>query len=56
MDPYMAADAQGHQHIRLVAPVAMMDHEGRPLATTTAAAEAVALQNPLPQSAEKRSE
>ena len=52
MDPYMAADAQGHQQIRLVAPVAMMDHEGRPLATTTAA-EAVALQNPLPQSADK---
>src|SRR5438046_471071 len=52
MDPYMAADAQGHEQIRLVAPVAMMNHQGRPLATTTAA-EAVACQNPLPQSTEK---
>src|SRR5256885_9741289 len=52
MDPYMAADAQGHEQIRLVAPVAMMDHQGRLLATTTAA-EAVACQNPLPQSTEK---
>ena len=52
MDPYMAADAQGDQHIRPVAPVAMMDHERRTLATTTAA-EAVPLQHPFPQSTEK---
>ena len=52
MDPYMAADAQGDQHIRPVAPVAMMDHERRTLATTTAA-KAVALQYTLAQSAEK---
>jgi hypothetical protein len=52
MDPYVAADAQGDQHIRPVAPVAMMDHERRTLATTTAA-EAVPLQHALAQSTEK---
>jgi hypothetical protein len=52
MNPYMAADAQGHQQVRPVAPVAMMDHERRTLATTTAA-EAVPLQHAFAQSTEK---
>jgi len=52
MDAYMAADAQGDQHIRSVVPVAMMDDQRRTLATTTAA-KAVALQHALAQSAEK---
>jgi len=52
MDPYMAADAQGDQQIRPIAPVTMMDHQRRTLATT-AAAKVVALQHALAQSAEK---
>ena len=52
MDAYMAADAQRDQQIRLVVPVAMMDHQRRRLATPTAA-EAVALQHTLAQSTEK---
>ena len=52
MDAYMAADAQGDQQIRPVAPVAMMDHQRRTLATTTAA-KAVTLQHTLAQSTEK---
>ena len=48
----MAADAQGDQQTRPVAPVTMMDHQRRTLATATAA-KAVALQHALAQSAEK---
>jgi len=48
----MAADAQGDQQIRPVAPVAMMDHQRRAIATTTAA-KAVTLQHTLAQSTEK---
>jgi hypothetical protein len=51
-DAYMAADAQGDQQIRPVVSVAMMDHQCRTLATSTAA-EAVPLQHALAQSAEK---
>jgi len=52
MDPHMAADAQGDQQTRPVAPVTMMDHQRRALATATAA-KAVALQHALAQSTEK---
>ena len=52
MDAYMAADAQGDQQIRPVAPVAMMDHQRRALATATAA-EAIPLQYTLAQSTEE---
>jgi len=52
MDPYMAADAQGDQQIRPIAPVTIMDHQRRTLATT-AAAKAVTLEHALAQSAEK---
>ena len=52
MDAYMAADAQGNQHIRSVVPVAMMDHQRRTLATTTTA-EAVPLQHALTESTEE---
>jgi len=52
MDPYVAADAQSDQQIRPVVPVAMMDHQRRTLATTTAA-KAVPLHHALAQSTEK---
>jgi hypothetical protein len=48
----MAADAQGDQQIRPVVPVAMMDHQRRTVAATTAA-ETVSLQHTLAQSTEK---
>jgi hypothetical protein len=48
----MAADAQCDQQIRPVAPVAMMDHQRRTFAATTAA-ETVPLQQTLAQSTEK---
>jgi hypothetical protein len=47
----MAAAAQGDQQIRPVVAVAMMDHQRRTLATTTAA-EPVPLQYALAQSTE----
>jgi hypothetical protein len=50
MDPYMAADAKGDQQIRSVMPVAMMNYQGRTLATTTAAK---AHQHAFAQSAKK---
>jgi len=49
MDPYMAADATGDQQIRSVVPVAMMNYQGRTLATTTAA-KAITHRHPLAQS------
>jgi hypothetical protein len=49
MDAYMAADAQGYQQIRPVAPVAMMDYQRRTPATTTTA-KAVPLQHALTES------
>jgi hypothetical protein len=52
MDPYMAADAKGDQQIGSVVPVAMMNYQGRTLATTTAA-KAIAHQHPFAQSAKK---
>jgi hypothetical protein len=52
MNQYMAADTQGDQQIRPVAPLTMMNHQRRTLATATAA-KAVAFQHALAQSAEK---
>jgi hypothetical protein len=52
MDAYMAPDAKGDQQIRSVAPVAMMNYQGRTLAATTAA-KAVARQHPFAQSVKK---
>jgi hypothetical protein len=48
----MATDAQGDQQIRPVASIAMMNHQRRTFASTTAA-EAVPLQHTLAQSTEK---
>ena len=52
MDPYMATDAEGDQQIRSIAPVAMMNHQCRTLATTTAA-KTVAHQHPFAQTAKE---
>ncbi len=52
MDAYMVAEAKGDQQIRSVAAVAMMNHQRRTLATTTAA-KAVPHQHPFTQTAKK---
>ena len=49
MDPHMAANAQGDQHVRLVASIAMMNHQTR-TCTARPATEAVALQHFLAHS------
>jgi hypothetical protein len=46
MNPYMAADTQGDQQIRLVVSAPMMDHQRRALAAASAA-EAIAFQHPF---------
>lgn len=52
MNAYMTADAEGDQQIRAVAAVAMMNHQRRLLATTTAA-KAVTQQHPFAQTIKK---
>ena len=52
MNLHMTTDAQGHQQIRSILLVAMMNYERRALAATTAA-KAVARQHAFTQAVEK---
>ena len=52
MNPHMTADTQGHQQVRSILLVAMMDYQRRALAAATAA-KAVARQHAFTQAGEK---